>query len=107
MDLLKQKQLEINRLCQKHNVGALYAFGSVLRADFSAESDIDLLVRFDDVNLLHYADNYFSLKFSLEDIFSRKIDLLEIQALKNPYLLELVEKTKKLIYEKGSKSLAV
>ena len=34
-------------LCHQHHVRRLEAFGSVLRDDFSEESDVDLLVEFE------------------------------------------------------------
>jgi predicted nucleotidyltransferase len=47
---------------------------------------------------LDYADNYFSLKFALEDLLNRKIDLLEDKAIKNPYLRENIDDSKTLLY---------
>jgi predicted nucleotidyltransferase len=37
---------EIAAFCQKHNIRRLAFFGSVLRGDFSAGSDVDVLVEF-------------------------------------------------------------
>jgi predicted nucleotidyltransferase len=48
--------------------------------------------------LLDYADNYFDLKFSLEDTFKRSVDLLEEKAIKNPYFKKALDKNKQLIY---------
>jgi uncharacterized protein len=45
-----------------------------------------------------YADNYFDFRFALEDIFQRKVDLLERPAMKNPYLISAILKTQKLLY---------
>jgi predicted nucleotidyltransferase len=45
-----------------------------------------------------YADNYYDLKFSLQDTFNREVDLLENQAIKNPYLKRSIDGTKQLIY---------
>ena len=42
---------------------------------------MDMVVDFDMVTLEDYADNYFDLKFSLEDIFGREVDLLEDKAI--------------------------
>ena len=77
---------------------SLYAFGSVLTDRFNDRSDVDLIVNFHDIKLLDYADNYFDLKFSLEDIFKRPVDLLEEKAIRNPYFKKSVEQTKLLIY---------
>jgi len=48
--------------------------------------------------VVDYADNYFDLKFSLQDIFNRSVDLLEERALKNPYFKEELNQTKELVY---------
>ena len=77
----------------------LFVFGSVLGDSFNEESDIDFVVDFSDVSLEDYADNYFDLKFSLERILKRDVDLLERKAIRNPYLLESIDSTKQLVYE--------
>lgn len=89
---------EIQKLCEINNVKVLYAFGSVLTEKFEAESDIDLIVDIQSDDPLVYAEHYFNLKFELENILQRKIDLLESKAIKNPFLLENIEKSKTLIY---------
>ncbi|MFN7675200.1 nucleotidyltransferase family protein [Flavobacterium sp.] len=98
MNLIEQNINKISSLCESHKVKYLYAFGSVLTNKFSEKSDIDLIVDFDNVELLKYADNYFDFKFSLEDILNRPIDLLEEKAIKNPYFKQSIDKQKKLIY---------
>jgi len=98
MNLINQNIELINALCKSHKVKSLYAFGSVLTDKFNDQSDIDLIVNFSDVQLLDYADNYFDLKFSLEDTFKRSVDLLEEKAIKNPYFKRAVEKNMQLIY---------
>ena len=85
-------------LCRKHRVDALYAFGSVLTDRFGPDSDIDLIVAFEDMPVEEYADNYFDFKFSLQGVLKRPIDLLEQQAIRNPYFLQTVNRTKQLIY---------
>lgn len=85
-------------LCSTHKVKQLYAFGSVLTNKFNNESDVDLIVDFEQLDVLEYGDNYYDLKFSLENIFKRSVDLLEEKALKNPYFIKTVNQNKKLIY---------
>ena len=75
----------IGDLCKKHNVNSLYAFGSVLTDRFNDKSDIDMIVSFKKIPLESYADNYFDLKFTLQDVLQRPVDLLEEQAIKNPF----------------------
>jgi len=78
----------------------LYAFGSVLNEKFREGSDIDLIVDFDAMEVESYADNYFDLKFSLQDVFQRPVDLLEEKALKNPYLRQSLLRNRQLVYER-------
>ena len=89
---------KISKLCEKHKVKHLFAFGSVLTNKFSDASDVDLLVDINSQDPITYAENYFELKFDLENLLKRKIDLLEERALKNKYFIENINKSKKLIY---------
>lgn len=89
---------DINKLCQQNRVKSLYVFGSVLTDKFNDKSDIDLLVEIDSNDPLDYADNYFNLKFALQELFKRPIDLLESKAMKNPYIIRNIERSKFLIY---------
>ncbi len=98
MNLIERNIDKISDLCSKHKVGRLFVFGSVLTNSFKKESDIDFVVDFKDIDLYDYADNYFDLKFSLEDLFNREVDLLEDKAIKNPYLRQSIDSSKRLIY---------
>jgi predicted nucleotidyltransferase len=98
MDNLSAYKHEINELCENHKVRSLYAFGSVLSSNFNTNSDIDLIVEFNDIDVKDYADNYFDFKFSLEEIFNRPVDLLEEQAIKNPFFKQVVNQSKELVY---------
>jgi len=89
---------DIKQICSKHNVNKLYVFGSVLTDQFNKESDIDFIVDFKSIDILQYADNYYDLKFSLEDILHRRVDLLEERAIKNPYLRQVVNNKRQLVY---------
>jgi uncharacterized protein len=98
MNAIDNNIVRIQELCEQHKVFKLFAFGSVLTDKFNKSSDIDLIVEFKNVDLNEYADNYFDLKFSLEDLFQREIDLLENTGLKNPFLKQTIDSTKKMIY---------
>ena len=89
---------DINKLCEQHNVKKLYLFGSALTDNFNENSDVDLIVDFNTISVDDYADNYFNFKFSLQDVFKRSIDLLEEQAISNPYFKKSVLKDRSLIY---------
>ena len=98
MNLIQNYSKEIINLCKTHKVKSLYAFGSVITEKFNPESDVDLLVDFQQLDVLDYSDNYYNLKFSLEDMFKRNVDLLEEKAIRNPYFLKTLNQNKKLIY---------
>jgi uncharacterized protein len=98
LSYLEPYKPEIANLCVKHKVNKLFAFGSVIRNDFRAESDIDLVVDFDKMSIEQYADNYYSLKFSLQEVLKKRIDLLEEKAIKNPYFRKVIEQQRQLIY---------
>ncbi len=100
MNPLSAYKNEINALCANHKVRSLYAFGSVLTPNFNTNSDIDLIVDFKEIDVKDYADNYFDFKFSLQDILNRPVDLLEEQAIKNPYFKEELNKKKVIVYKK-------
>jgi uncharacterized protein len=98
MGFLEVYRDQIQRLCRIYNVKSLYAFGSVKTAKFLRESDVDLIVDFNITDPLEYSDNYFELKFELENILKRSIDLLEIKSIRNPFVKESIDKSKILLY---------
>jgi uncharacterized protein len=89
---------QIEALCRENKVKELYVFGSVLTPKFRQSSDVDLLVDFLDLSPTEYARNYFNLKFSLEEILGRQVDLLERASLKNPYFIQAIDQQKELLY---------
>ena len=89
---------KLHELCTLHNVEKMYLFGSAATSDFNEKSDIDLLVKFHPFDLSLYFTNYTDFKENLEALFGCEIDLLEEQTLKNPILINSINKTKKLIY---------
>jgi predicted nucleotidyltransferase len=98
MNFFTQYSEQINNLCKQYNVKKLFAFGSVLTNRFNSNSDIDMVIDIDSTNPLEYADNYFNLKFALQDLFNRPVDLLENKAIRNDYLRREIDNSKQLIY---------
>ncbi len=98
MILIEKNIDKLKKLCEKYNVSRLYVFGSVINGKYQKYSDIDFLVSFNTIELSEYADNYFDFKFSLEDLFNRKVDLLEEKTIKNPFLKQSIDNSKELIY---------
>lgn len=98
MNYLTDHINQIKLLCDKHNVKSLFAFGSVTTEAFTPQSDIDLLIDIDSSDPIDYTDNYFAVKFQLEKILKRQIDLLEQKSLRNPYLKKQINQTKVRVY---------
>src|SRR5690554_3281252 len=106
MQFLRQHINSIKKLCKENNVHTLFAFGSVVTDQFSDNSDVDFVVDIQDQDPISYADKYFNLKFQLEKLLNRSVDLLESKSIKNKYLKSEIERTKILIYGKRSPKLA-
>ncbi len=98
MGYVDQNMDELRRLCIMYNVEKMYLFGSVLTPKFNNRSDIDFLVKFKDIDLSTYFDNYMNFKSNLENLFGREVDLVEEQTLKNPILINSINKSKELVY---------
>ena len=77
--LLKQHREKL----KNYYVIKIGLFGSVLKGDNTNESDIDLIVEFEEGKKNY--DNFIELAFFLENLLQRKVDLLTIEAL-NPYM---------------------
>ncbi|MDR9401916.1 MAG: nucleotidyltransferase family protein [Halothece sp. Uz-M2-17] len=66
---------QIEEFCQRWQITELALFGSVLRDDFSPESDIDILVTFDE-NFKRGLDETLQIQEELEGLFGRQVDLI-------------------------------
>jgi hypothetical protein len=98
MNLINQNKEMIKKLCETHNVEKLYLFGSATTTNFSKDSDIDFLVKFKSFDLKLYFINYSNFKLKLKNLLKREIDLVEVQTLKNPYLIRSIDENKELVY---------
>jgi predicted nucleotidyltransferase len=100
MNLIDKNIDKIITLCKRHKVKELFIFGSILTQKFNDSSDIDFLVQFENIDILDYFDNYMDLKEKLENLLGRPIDLLENQAIHNPIFRKVLDREKKLVYER-------
>ena len=107
MQLINEHKDALIKLCKKHEVKELYVFGSAITNKFKESSDIDFLVRFGEVDLPDYFDNYMDFKGSLIELFKREVDLVEVQTVKNPILKRAIDRHKTLIYERKDPEMAV
>jgi hypothetical protein len=88
---------DIVKVCQKYNIVELSIFGSAIRDDFGAESDVDILVSFD-VNAHSTIADLLDLKDIFMVILNRDVDIVEKEGLVNPIRKEDILSTKEILY---------
>ena len=97
--LIADHRRSVDQLCRHYRVHRLEAFGSAVEGGFDpASSDLDFLVRFEPCARAEHYERYFGLLEALEELFGRPIDLLEAGAMRNPYFIREVNRSRKLIY---------
>lgn len=96
--LLQSKREAIAAACARYHVAHLEIFGSALREDFKADSDLDLLVEFAPMKPYERVEAYFGLLDELRQLLKREVDLVMVGAVKNPYIARDIERTKRPLY---------
>ena len=84
IEVLRRHEREIK---ERYGVRRIGVFGSYVRGDQKKESDIDILVEFEEPTF----DNFMNLSLYLERLFGRKVDLVTIKGL-SPYISSIVER---------------
>lgn len=77
VEILKKHE---STLKVKYHVRKIGIFGSFARGEGKEGSDIDVLIELEDG--YETFDNYMDLKYFLEDLFGRKVDLVTVDALR-------------------------
>ena len=83
--------------CRKWRIRELSVFGSALRDDFGPDSDLDFLVSFEpgaSWDLFDFVD----MKEEMEARFGRPVDIVEKEALRNPWRRYEILATREVIY---------
>lgn len=97
--LIDDNQNELKELCGRFSVKTLEVFGSAAQGQgFTDQSDLDFLVEFLPMSPAEHADAYFGLLAALRELFSRGVDLLELKAIDNPYLMETINRHRVELY---------
>ena len=86
---------DIAALCEKHHIARLSLFGSVIRDDFRPDSDVDVLVEFEQGKTPGL--RFFTIQDDLTQMFRRRVDLNTPESL-NVYLRNRVEAEAVLVY---------
>jgi len=87
----------IEAFCRRWLVTEFAFFGSVVRPDFHEGSDVDVLLTFDAASQWSLFD-IVDMKEELAALFGRDVDIVEERAVRNPYMLESIRRTKRVQY---------
>jgi len=107
MNIIDRNIVQLIKLCNQHKVSKLYIFGSVLTDRFNDESDIDFLVEFSTIDIQEYFNNYMDFKEKIEALLKRPVDLVENQAIRNPIFRRVIDRDKRLVYERKSAKVSL
>lgn len=77
IEILKRHESTIK---EKFHVRKIGVFGSFARGEEKEGSDIDVLIELED--RYETFDNFMDLKFFLEDLFKREVDLVTVEVLR-------------------------
>lgn len=92
LDLVAAKREAVTALCRKYAVRRLRLFGSAIRGDFdSVASDLDFLVEFDPPVGMNAFHQFIDLKLELEELFTRRVDLVTWRAVRDPGFRRMAE----------------
>lgn len=87
----------IREFCEKWGIIEFALFGSVVRDDFGPESDIDVMVRFDS-NRRPLGYDYVGIQLKLQELFRRRVDMVEFGPIANPYRRASIRRDLETIY---------
>lgn len=97
--LIEDNRAALEELCRRYGVKRLEVFGSAAGGEFDPErSDVDFLVEFEPVEAGRPADQYFGFLQELETLLGRGVDLLVLEAIRNPYFLRNIADQRELLY---------
>ena len=88
---------QIRTFCARWKIREFALFGSVLREDFRPDSDIDVLVSFQPAAPWSLWD-LLEMQEQLGAILGRPVDLIEKEALRNPYRRHEILTTRRVVY---------
>jgi len=87
-------------LCRRYDVERLEVFGSAARGtDFDpTSSDVDFLVEFKADSRLPPLEEFFGLADALRRLLGRPVDLVERGAVRNPFVLAGIDRSREVVY---------
>jgi uncharacterized protein with HEPN domain/predicted nucleotidyltransferase len=100
-EVVQDKLPDLVRICERCGIRRLELFGSAARDDFDpAASDLDFVVMFEESTLQDGFDSYLNTLRELEAPLGHKVDLLEADAIANPFLLDAIKQDRIVLCER-------
>ena len=97
--LIRDRQQAIAKLCQRYAVRRLELFGSAADGRFDpATSDLDFLVAFGPHQELNAFHQFFRFREALSHLLERQVDLVDATAMRNPYFIAQVNRSREPLY---------
>ncbi len=94
---MQYDEKELEKICNKYGISYLALFGSFARGNFSANSDVDLLVDYSKESSVKGLLSHIGVAQEFESLFNRPVDLIERSVLK-PQLESYINKDLKIIF---------
>lgn len=99
IDFIEVRRADVESLCRQYRVKTLELFGSAAKGEFQpANSDLDFLVDFQPMPPSVHSKSYFGLWFALQDLFQRRVDLVETPAIRNRAFLNEIAGSRQVVY---------
>ncbi len=89
---------DLIQLCRKWQVKKLSLFGSAVRDDFHADSDVDVAIEFDPKSEWDLWE-FYKVREELKQLFGRQVDLIELEGVINPIRKRNILKSLEVVYE--------
>ncbi len=99
LDVITHKVQAISIICLRYDVRQLEVFGSAARESGDTPvGDIDFAVAFNHIDRSDALGQFFNLKEELSFLLGKPVDLVELTAIRNPYVRRTIEEDKQLVF---------
>jgi predicted nucleotidyltransferase len=88
---------QVEAFCRKWKVKEFSIFGSAIRNDFRPDSDVDVMVVFEEGEHWDLFDLVY-MRDELKEIFGREVDMVEKRTLRNPFRKHHILNHREVIY---------
>ena len=92
------KYEDVVRICEKYHISELSIFGSAIREDFHENSDVDILVVWEDYMNKNDSWDFITIVDDFEELLGREVDVIDKECIRNPIRREEIMSTHEVVY---------